>query len=90
MPTLTGIRCVYCDRPSSRAVCKGCAKASRPTRLFAWMRATGTSCAELAQRAQVGERTVRRARDGTPVSGRVALALAKTTGVALPDLLAGS
>lgn len=90
MPTLTGIRCVYCDRPSATATCKGCAKASRPTRLLSWMRTNGLSCAELAERAQVGERTVRRARDGAPLAGRVALALAKVTGLPLADLLAGS
>jgi hypothetical protein len=92
VPTLTGIRCVYCNRASTSAVCRGCAKASRPTRLLSWMRLLGVSCAELARRAKVGERTVRRARDGSPVAARVALALHGATGKGVPleALLAGS
>jgi hypothetical protein len=54
------------------------------------MRLNGLSCAELAERARVGARTVRRARDGAPLAGRVALALSKVTGLPVADLLTGS
>ena len=87
--TLPGIKCVYCQRASATAVCAGCSKKKRPTRLRAWLQMRGIQVKDLAERARVSERTVRYACDGKPVGARVAMALHRETGIDLRVLLTG-
>lgn len=89
MPSLTGIRCVYCDRPGRMAVCRGCSVRRRPTELMAWLKGQGMTQAELARKVGCSWRTILRATQGEPLSGGPAVRVSRITGISLEVLVLG-
>lgn len=86
---LPGMRCVYCGRRGTAAVCAGCARASGPTALRKWLSSSRVLVSELAARVGCRPETIYRAADGRGLRGAVAVRVARETGIPLATLVIG-
>jgi transcriptional regulator with XRE-family HTH domain len=84
--------CASCGKPktSDHRYCRDCYLAGFfQTPLRRWRRRTGRSFADLARCAGVHRITVHRAAAGKPMSGRVARAIARETGIPIEEIIDG-